>query len=402
VSELVGGADESAGQSGYDRGRFTWTVFAALGSFGVLNAVLGPALPYLRTAEHVGYLVGSLHQVAFAVGGGLAGFLASHTGDHPSRQVVIPAGLVGAGIAGLGVGYGGTAAATIAAAFFISFLGTSAMVRLWAVLADAHGTHRAVAMTEGEIAVSLGSIVPALLVSGLAGSLLTWRFAFVLGAIFVAAAAALSGTVSMPAAAAQHTESDHSTASRDRRRRAMPTLVIVFTVVGLEFGLSFWLASYLNDSVGLNRRLAVVMVTGLYAANLAGRLTASRLARHIAANQLLAGSLLTVLVGLPVLLSATDTAVAAIGLVIAGAGIGAAFPLTSSLHVGASQTDTGRALGQVFTTASIGQIFGPLAAGAIAHAAGLRAGLLILPTLAIVGAAALAWHRHREDKLRVR
>jgi fucose permease len=376
-------------------------VFAALGSFGVLNAVLGPALPYIRASEHIGYLVGSLHQVAFAVGGGLAGLLASGTGDRPSRQVIIPVGLIGAGIAGVGVGYGDAAAVTVVAAFFISFLGTSAMVRLWAVLADAHRAHRAVAMTEGEIAVSLGGMVPALLVSGLAGSVVTWRFAFVLGALFVVAAAALSGTVRMPTPARQHTEPDHPTANQGRARWTISTLAIVFTVVGLEFGLNFWLASYLDDSVGLNRRLAVVMVTGLYAANLAGRLVASRLARRLTTYRLLGGSLLTALVGLPVLLAATDAAVAAVGLIIAGAGVGAAFPLTSSLHVGASQTSSDRALGQVFTTGAIGRIVGPLAAGAIAHTAGLRIGLLILPALLIVGGAALAWHVHQEHEQRV-
>jgi len=33
--------------------------------------------------------------------------------------------------------------------------------------------------------------------------------------------------------------------------RLQPTLVVVFAIVALEFALSFWLASYLNDDVGL-------------------------------------------------------------------------------------------------------------------------------------------------------
>jgi hypothetical protein len=46
----------------------------------------------------------------------------------------------------------------------------------------------------------------------------------------------------------------------------------------------------------------------------------------------------------------------------------------------------------VLAVASIGQIAGPLSAGAIAQAAGLRTGLLILPALTITAAAALYWH----------
>ena len=51
-------------------------MFSGLFGFGVLNAILGPALPYLRAEEHLSYVPGALHQLAFAVGGGVAGLLA--------------------------------------------------------------------------------------------------------------------------------------------------------------------------------------------------------------------------------------------------------------------------------------------------------------------------------------
>jgi MFS family permease len=86
---------------GYRRGRFTWAAFVALSAFGLLNAVLGPALPYLRSEEHISYLVGALHQVAFAVGGGVAGLLAARALVRAGRRAVIAAGLAGAGLAGL-------------------------------------------------------------------------------------------------------------------------------------------------------------------------------------------------------------------------------------------------------------------------------------------------------------
>ena len=40
----------------YRRDTVTWVAFACLFGFGLLNAVLGPALPYLREAEGVSYL----------------------------------------------------------------------------------------------------------------------------------------------------------------------------------------------------------------------------------------------------------------------------------------------------------------------------------------------------------
>lgn len=170
----------------------------------------------------------------------------------------------------------------------------------------------------------------------------------------------------------------------------VPTLVLAFAVVALEFALSFWLASYLDDSVHLGRSLAVSMVAGLYAANLLGRLAASRLARRTTTARLLGLSIGVGLVGLPILLVATDAAVAAVGVVVVGVGVGAAFPLTSSLHVTASSRPADAALGQVLAVAAVGQVIGPLAVAAIAQPAGLRIGLLVLPALAVLAAVALS------------
>jgi hypothetical protein len=75
----------------YRRDSFTWTAFGALFAFGYLNAMLGPALPYLRSVEGISYLVGALHQVAFAVGGGLAGILSSRERIPLGRPATIAA-----------------------------------------------------------------------------------------------------------------------------------------------------------------------------------------------------------------------------------------------------------------------------------------------------------------------
>ncbi len=68
------------------------------------------------------------------------------------------------------------------------------------------------------------------------------------------------------------------------------------------------------------------------------------------------------------------------------------FPLTSSMHVGVSARNADGAIGQVQGIASIGQILGPFAVAAIAQAAGLRVGLFILPSLALLAASGLHGH----------
>lgn len=378
----------------YRRDAKTWAAFGALFAFGLLNALLGPALPYLRASEHVSYLVGALHQAAFALGGGLAGLLAAHERRPLDRTTVISGGLTAAGLGGLAVGYGGTPAITIAGALLMSLLGTSAMIRVWAALADAHGARRAVAMSEGEVSVSLAGILMPLLIGALAATALGWRFAFVLGAAAAVGASLWVWGVRMPAPADGRSAATPAIEESDRRRLA-PLLIVVFGIVALEFSLSFWLASYLNDDVGLTRGAAATAVSGLYLANLAGRLVASRLTRRAGAERILAAALAVALLGLPVLLTATGPGAATAGIAITGIGIGALFPLTSALYVKASPRSADRALGQVLAIASVGQLAGPLTAGAIAQAASLRTGLLVLPALTILAAAGLAAHHPR-------
>jgi len=372
----------------YRRDTFTWTAFGALFAFGYLNAVLGPSLPYIRSVEHISYVVGALHQAAFAVGGGLAGVLSARERLPIGRRATIAGGLTGAALAGLALGYGDAAPVTIAAALLVGFLSTLALIRVWAALADAHGPRRAVAMTEGEVAVSLAGIATPLAIGALAATAATWRLAFVVGAVVVAAAATGVLRADVPPT--------RPAAPREAPRgRAQPTLVIVFAIVALEFGLSFWLATYLNEEVGVARGAAVAMVSGLYASNLVGRLVASRGARTQAPERLLGAALVTVLAGLPFVLAAHGPVPAGAGIVLAGAGIGALFPLTSSVHVKASERTADSALGEILLVAALGQITGPLAAGGIAQGASLRAGMLVLPALTLLAAAGLAAHAGR-------
>jgi MFS family permease len=385
---------------GYRRDRLTWAAFGALFAFGFMNAVLGPSLPYIRADQDISYLVAALHQAAYALGGGLAGLLATRDRGSPSRATVIAAGLIGGGLAGLARGYGGTPAITITAAFLMSLLGTSALIRLWAALADVHGTRRAVAMSEGEVSVSFAGILTPLLIGALATTAVSWRFAFVLGAVIAGLAVLWVWRAQVPPPARGRSEAVSPEALSATGWRE-PTLIVVFAIVALEFSLSFWLASYLNDDLGLARGAAVAAVSGLYAASLVGRVVASRLAHRAAAEQLLAAALATAMVGLPILLIATDARVAAVGIAIAGIGIGAMFPLTSALHVKASPLSADGALGQVLTVAAPGQLTGPLVVGAIAQAADLRTGLLVLPALTLLAAAALM-RRQRSCQLSAR
>jgi MFS family permease len=373
----------------YRRDAITWVAFVELLSFGVLNAGLGAALPYLRDAEHISYLAGALHQVAFSIGGGLAGVMTAQVRRMPGRPWTIRGGLLGAALAWVALGYGDTLAITAGAAFLVSLFATAALIRLWAVLADVHGERRAVAMSEGEVWVSFGGIVSPLLIAAMAGTALGWRSAFVVGAVIVAGTVLFTARVPIPSPVPR-ADADIDP-NRATGRRFPPLLVVVFAIVALEFALSFWLASYLADDVGLRRELAVTMVSGLYLANLLGRVLASRLAHRVSAQRLLAGALIVVLLGLPLLLTARSAVTAALGLAVAGVGIAATFPLTSALHVASSRHGADAAMGQVLAVASVGQMFGPLVVAVLAQVSNLRVGLFSLVGFTLLAGGALRW-----------
>ncbi|HWC79557.1 MAG TPA: MFS transporter [Pseudonocardiaceae bacterium] len=370
---------QSTTAAAYRRDRATWVSFAALFAFGILNALLGPVLPYLRQTEHISYVTGALHQVAFAIGGLTAGLLAGRLTTPRRRLIVI--GLTGAAAAGVVLGYGRVLPVTLAAALVVSAFATTALIRMWALLSDLHHVHRAVAMTEGEVAVSLAGILAPAGVSVCAAVWVGWRFSFLIVFVVVVAAALAVGATRLP-------DTDRPpptpTAADHPPRRTLGT---IFAVVGLEFTLSFWAASYLHDDVGIAQDAAVALVSALYAANLVGRLVASRLARRLPVAVVLRLALATALLGLPVLLGAVGPISATIGLAVSGMGIGGTFPLASALHVTASRRSADQAMGQILAVAGVGQIIGPLVAGALAQVIGLRISLLVLPALVLLAAA---------------
>lgn len=372
---------------GYRRDAFTWAAFAALAGFGFLNSALGPAMPFISEYEHISYVVASLHQVAFALGGGIATMLAA-TGHGLGRAVTIRGGLLAAGMFAVLLGYGKAAPVTIAAALLVSFFGTSALVRLWAALADVHGEWRSVALAEGEVAISFSGIATPLLIGAIATSLLGWRFSFVIIAVLVIVSVAISAWVTIPGPRVPERAT-----GPDRSRWGQPTLLIIFAITGAEFGLSFWLASYLHDVVGLHTGLAATMVSGLYLASLIGQLGASLLARAMPPDRLLTAALAISLAGLPFLLAGNAIGWALLGILVTGAGIGALFPVASSLHVARSLRAADQAIGQVLVITAIGQIVGPLMVAVIAQAANLHTGMLTLPALILLAAVAMAPHR---------
>jgi len=376
----------------YTRDRRTLAAFGLLAALGALHTVLGSALPYLRADLDLGYREASLHLTTFATGALAAGLLVSAAQRRASRRALVVLGGATAAAGLVLVAVAGGFAASLTGAAAMGAGATLAFVGLWSGLSDQHGTHRAVVLSEGEVAVSAGNLALPLAVGAAAAAGLGWRAA--LAVVVVAVAAGLAGLrragVQEPAGAAELAAA--GPAHRALRDLA-PLLAVVGCVVGLEWTLTTWLSSYLDDAVALPRATAVALTSAFFASMLAGRLVASRLARRIGARALLAGALALLLAGLPVLLAARGIPVALAGIVPVGAATGALFPLASALVLAAAGPASTRASGATMAVASLGVLAAPLTIGALAEGAGLRTALVAVAALPLAALAILAARR---------
>ena len=362
-----------------------------LAALGALQAVLGATLPYLRADLGVGYRDASLHLTAFAVGG-LLGALGSTGVQRVSSRLGLV--VLGAGTGGVGlllVAAAGVLAASLTGGLLMGAGVTFAFVGLWSGLSDQHGEQRAVALNEGEVAVSVGNLALPLGVGAGVAAGLGWRAAAVAVVIGVA-----GGMLGLRRTGLREPAGGTATGGRSTPAPLgglTLLLVVVACVVGVEWTLTTWLSSFLDDAVELKRATAVALTGAFFAAMLIGRLIFSRVARRVGARSLLRAALVLQLAGLPVLLTSETIAASIVGILVVGAATGALFPLASALVLAAAGPASTRASGATMLVASIGVLAAPLTIGALAEDEGLRAALVGVAALPLVALAILAVRR---------
>ncbi len=377
----------------YRRDARTWAAFGLLLALGLLQGTLGVALPYLREELDLEYAAASLHVSAFAIGGLAAGLSGALVASRIGRRALIVAGAAGTSLAGALLTLASSLEQSLACALLLGLALTFSFIGLWSALSDHHGDRRAVALSEGEVAVSLGTLSLPLAVSLAAATEAGWRAGLVAAAsVPLAGAIAVRATgVTEPAAADGNARSG---AAAPVRGRLISLLAIIVCVVGMEWTLSTWMISYFDDDVALPREVAVALGSGFYGAMLAGRLIASRLARRRYAGDVFFMALGTALVGIPMLVAVPHAAIAVPASLIAGLGTGALFPLAAALVLEAAGPRSTAGSSATMVAASLGVLLAPLTIGALADALTLRGALactLLLPLLA----ALLAVHARR-------
>lgn len=355
----------------------TWLAYSLLGYFAYLQAAPGAVVPFLRDELGFSYPLAGFHLTLFALGGLLASVTSVRVEQHLGRSTLAWVGAGGMAGGAIGLVAGAAAAVTLPAALVMGWTGTWVAVAVQAALADEHGAKRSVAFSESNVLGSLGALaLPAVVgVSQTVG--LGWRFGVLLAlGMAVIIAGGLRGVrlVSAPVPRGP------TLATPRPAPGAWPVLALMFSVTAAEWSIGFWSASFLDQEVGLPSASAVALSSLFFAGMLAGRVAGSVLARRRSATQLLGASLVLTAMSFPLFWLATEPAVAAIGLVLLGLGLGNSFPLALALTIGTAPEQAARLSARALAVATLAVLTMPLTVGTLASALGLRwaLGLVLL------------------------
>jgi predicted MFS family arabinose efflux permease len=175
------------------------------------------------------------------------------------------------------------------------------------------------------------------------------------------------------------------------RSLARPGLVVLGLLCALAFviegGVEQWSAIHLEDTLGASAAVGGLGPGVLAGAMVVGRVAGQARAHRFSATQLMVASGLVAAAGIG-LAAAAPVAVAALaGFAITGLGVSLAAPTFFGLAARVAPDAPSTALSSVAAVSYLGFLASPPAVGAVASAAGLRIGLLVLvgSALALAG-----------------
>jgi predicted MFS family arabinose efflux permease len=349
-------------------------------------------VPLLRHEQGTSRAVAGLHGTAIAAGAMTSALISVRLVRRRGRRqaMLFACAVVSAGVLLLislrGPGF------TVPSAFLIGLGGALGLNAVNPVLADHHGELGAGAIGEANaVAVAFGVIGP--LVVGAAVAVgLTWRGATAV-TVPIAAVTALLVWRAPPEPALAKPVAPQDASRGVPSRPFWLAWAVMIACVATEFCVTFWSADQLRTHVGLSAGVASACVSALLLGMTIGRFSSVPLIARWAVEQLLFAAFALAVAGWALMWTATVPVTAVLGLWLLGLGLSLQFPLSLVRVMNASggRPDTANALISVGTGLASG--LAPFALGALSDHIGARRGFLLVPALALTGAALLALGR---------
>jgi MFS family permease len=377
----------------FQRDRLTWVAYLLLGWFSFLQAAPGLVMPYLRDELGLSYSIGGLHVAAFAAGSLVAGIVSGRLEVAIGRRVLLWSGAALMGFGAIGLTAGRVAEVTIASVLVMGFGAGLLLVAIQALLADRHGERRAVALTEANVAASLGYVVLILALTLAAAAQVGWRIALLVGLAVPLVLWLGNRGLAIEAPS-------RSVASAGR----LPGIVwvagaVLFCTTAAEWSVIAWGASFIEGGTGVSADTAVSLMVGYFVGVVLGRIVGSRLTRSRDAARLLAISLGVAGAGFAIFWSSTGPAQAVLGLLVIGIGIGNLYPLGTSVTMALAPGQAAAASGRAVAMSASAGLLAPLVVGPLADATSLSAALLVIPGFLGLAALGLALVARRQSIL---
>lgn len=366
------------------RNRFTWLAYLMTAYFAYLQAALGPLMPFLRAELGMSYTVGGLHFSAFALGMILAGLVSNRTTQTWGRSINFWTGAVGMSAGALALAFS-RQAITIASALVLGLLGSILQITIQAALSDHYQAQRTVALTEANIAASIGASLVPLLIGAFQQIGLGWRSALYSA---VVALILISINFRQPVPVAVTLPAKNSASSQKLLRTFWLYWVVIFLGVSVEYCIFFWGADFLETAVGLSKSNAASIMSIFVVSGFIGRVLFSRLSRHVRGEILLLGAIAITFFGFPIFWLATFAPVNILGLLIAGFGVANFYPLILALALGAANAQSDLATARFSIGVGLAILISPFLLGWIADQLNLKIAfslvILLLAAIAIL------------------
>lgn len=379
----------------FARDRVTWLSYVALGYLIFAESSLGPAMPSIRADLDIGYTAASLHFTAVAAGAVGSAWIGDRVARRIGRSKAFWLGSGGMLIGMLLIVASPLLVGTIAGSALLGTSGALMSIVVQACLADRHGRHRAIAMSELNMSASAGAILAAVAVGLLERTPLGWRGAEVaVGAGFVAVAYLLRG--------ADFAGPVPPAAGRRAAGGALPRLFWICCAIGMlsaaaEWGFAYWGADFLHRVVGFSTPSAAIAMSGFFVAMAGGRLFGARLAGRFDPFDLVLGAFCLAAVGFPMFWLAGSPVLALAGLALVGLGIANVYPLVASIATGLTPGRADVAIARLLFTGSVAVLAAPFALGVLGDLVGIELAFgIVAPVL--VSATLLSYEMRRDHR----
>ncbi|MBO3093657.1 MFS transporter [Cellulomonas dongxiuzhuiae] len=389
------------------RDRTTVGLYTPYVAWGWVLYSFNPSVPLLADELGISGAQAGLHGTAMATGTLLASVTVPRAVRVLGRRgaVVLLVLVVAVGVTGLVLA--SSLPWTLGSILVAALGGSGAIAAVQVGLADHTGPAASAAITEGNGVGSSVGLVGPLAVGACVAAGWGWRpgvaVAAVLAVVAAVVVARLPPTAAVPALrrrsrpsvpdaaapeeqAAAQAHDAAATGPAGRLRASTLFLGALVAAVALENATTYWAADLVLTRTDAGPGIATATTAGLVAGMSAVRFVTGPLSLRVAPVHVLAASFVVAIGGWAVLWTATDARVALAGLVLAGVGYGAQYPLSIALLLAVTPGHRDRAQAHATLAGALALAVAPFLLGALGDTVGPHLAFLVVPALAVAGA----------------